>query len=58
MTEAEMDAPVELSEKAQHRMEAAAEQDVEESTEHLHELGISTGEEATTEGATEGTEKA
>lgn len=50
MTEAEMDAPVELSEKAQHRMEAAAEHDVEELTEQV-------GHDAEATAAAEGTEE-
>lgn len=37
MTEEEMDAPVEISEHAQHRMEALAEHDVEELVEQQHE---------------------
>lgn len=49
MTEAEMDAPVELSEKAQHRMEAAAEHDAEElseQVEHEHEAEAEAAAEA------------
>jgi len=56
MTEAEMDAPVELSEKAQHRMEAAAEHDVEELTEQVeHEHEAEAAAEATAD--SEGTEE-
>lgn len=58
MTEAEMDAPVELSEKAQHRMEAAAEHDAEELTEqveHEHEAEAEAAAEATADA--EGTEE-
>ena len=54
MTEAEMDAPVELSEKAQHRMEAAAEHDAEELTEQVEHDAEATAE---TTAAAEGTEE-
>lgn len=62
LTEAEMDAPVEISEKAQHRMEAAAEHDVEEAVEQMHEdleqKKASDAEIQASAGETEGTEKA
>ncbi len=58
MTEAEMDAPVELSEKAQHRMEAAAEHDVEELTEQVeHEHEAEAAAEATADADAESTEE-
>jgi large subunit ribosomal protein L16 len=44
-TEAEMDAPVEISEKAHHRMESAAEHDVEETVAAAHADDAATGEE-------------
>jgi large subunit ribosomal protein L16 len=62
LTEAEMDAPVELSEKAQHRMEIAAEHDIEEATEQMHEdlehKKEFDAEVQASEGETEGTGKA
>lgn len=55
-TLAELEAPVEISEKAQHRMEAAAEHDVEELAETVAE--DKAAEEATEAESSEATEKA
>ena len=51
LTEAQMEAPVELSEKAQHKMEALAEHDADELAEHVAEDHAA--EEAATEAGTD-----
>jgi hypothetical protein len=54
-TLAELEAPVEISEKAQHRMEAAAEHDAEELAEHVaEEHEAEAAAEATAEADAEG----
>jgi large subunit ribosomal protein L16 len=53
MTEAEMDAPVEISDKAQHKMEAAAEHDVEELTEQVEHDAAATADAESATGSTE-----